>query len=80
MNSGLEALRWLAFLAVWRMAYEIANAPPRATVHYLIQKEPPEESLDARRQRWASKAARNFALAQTKSWQRWNEAMFEKAP
>jgi hypothetical protein len=80
MNSELEALRWLAFLALWRMTYDLAQAPREPEVHYLIQREPPEESLDARRQSWAGKAARNFALAQTKSWQRWNAAMFEKAP
>jgi len=78
MNSGLEPLRWIVFLALWRMTYEMANAPRDPDVHYLIQRDPPEERLDALRQDWGNKAARNFALAQHKNWQRWNEAMFEK--
>ncbi len=78
MNNGLEPLRWIVFLALWRMTYEVANAPRETPIHYLIQLDTPKESLDALRQAWGMKAARNFALAQHKNWQRWNEAMFEK--
>jgi hypothetical protein len=78
MNSGLEPVRWIVFLTLWRMTFEMANAPSEPAVHYLIQRDPPGEKLDALRQAWGNKAARNFALAQHKNWQRWNEAMFEK--
>lgn len=78
MNSSLEPVRWIVFLALWRMTYEVANAPPKPTVHYLIQREYPDEAPLQLQNEWADKAVRRYTLAQRKKWQRWQEAMFEK--
>lgn len=37
---------------------------------------PPD--ITPRQKEWAEKAAKNYAQAQEKKWQRWNEAMFEQ--
>lgn len=81
MNSWMESLRWLVFLALWRMSYETANvnnaraSPPS----FLVQKDPGEEVGNSRQQEWADKAVSRYAAAQDKKWRRWNEAMFERS-
>jgi len=79
MNSGLESVRWIVFLSLWRMTYETANAPPKPAVHYLIQRNPPEEAPLLRQSEWANKAIQSYTAAQEKKWQRWKEALFERA-
>ena len=79
MNSGLEPVRWIVFLALWRMTYETANAPPKPEVHYLIQRSLPEEAPLPRQSEWANKAIQSYTAAQEKKWQRWKEALFERA-
>jgi hypothetical protein len=81
MNSWLAPTRWLIFLALWRMSYETANvnssnAPVKS---YLVQRNPPEEADNPIQREWAKKAVSQYAAAQEKKWQRWNEAMFERS-
>ncbi|MDD5703461.1 MAG: hypothetical protein PHU23_15610 [Dehalococcoidales bacterium] len=78
MNSGLEPVRWIVFLALWRMTYETANAPPKPEVHYLIQRRLTEEAPFPRQTEWANKAIQSYTAAQAKKWQRWQEALFER--
>ena len=80
MNSWLDPVRWLLFLALWRMSYETANVNrPNASVKsYLVQRNSPEEADNPIQREWAKKAVSQYAAAQEKKWQRWNEAMFER--
>ena len=80
MNSWMESLQWLVFLALWRMSYETANVNnPRASpASYLVQKDTSEETSNPQQKEWADKAVSRYAAAQEKKWRRWNEAMFEK--
>jgi hypothetical protein len=78
MNSGLEPVRWIVFLALWRMTYETANAPPKPAVQYLIQSSLAEEAPLPRQSEWTDKAIQSYAFAQGKKWQRWKEALFER--
>ena len=81
MNSWLAPVYGLLFLALWRMAYEAANA---GTSRPLIQASPRQENYQPEAQtpiqkEWAEKATKRYAEAQEKKWQRWNESMFERS-
>ena len=80
MNSWFLQLRWLLFLALWRMSYETANANRHITVEksYLIESNDLEEARNPREKEWTERAVKKYADAQEKKWQRWNEAMFER--
>jgi len=82
MNSWLDPVRWLLFLALWRMSYDTANirSPTASMASCLIQREadPASEAATPPEQEWADKAIRKYAAVQDKKWQRWNEAMFER--
>lgn len=79
MNSLLEPIQWLLFLALWRMSYETANirSPAPPVKSFLVQKDSKQENLVSAEKEWADKAVRRYADAQERKWQRWNEAMFE---
>jgi len=81
MNSWVDSLQWLVFLALWRMSYETANInkPPDSVKSFLIEKTPPTEAVNPREKEWTEKAVKKYAEAQGKKWQRWNEAMFERS-
>ncbi len=81
MNSWMESLQWLVFLALWRMSYETANINKARTSppSYLVQKNHGEESGNPQQQEWANKAVSRYAAAQEKKWRNWNEAMFERS-
>ena len=81
MNSWLDPVRWVLFMALWRMSYETANINNHKTAEksYLVQGNPPEEAANPREKEWTDKALKGYADAQKKKWQRWNEAMFERS-
>ena len=81
MNSWFAPIRWLVFLALWRMSYETANVNRHSMTEksFLIERSPPEETRNPREKEWAEKAVKKYADAQEKKWQRWNEAMFERS-
>jgi len=81
MNSWLAPTQWLLFLALWRMSYETANVNTSNTPikSYLVQRNSPEEADNPIQREWAKKAVSQYAAAQEKKWQRWNEAMFERS-
>jgi len=80
MNSSLAPVQYMVFLALFRMSYEITSIRKQspAQISYLIQRDTPDEPINARQKEWADKAIQKYAAAQDKKWQRWNEAMFEK--
>ena len=79
MNSLLAPTRWILFLALWRMSYEVANicgsTPPVKS--FLVESDTKPENPVSVEKEWAEKAVKRYADAQGKKWQRWNEAMFE---
>ena len=81
MNDPLAPIRWLVFLALWRMSYEAANINRTSGTgtSYLIQRDPPQEIAGPRQKEWTEKAIKGYAAAQEKKWRRWNEAMFERS-
>ena len=81
MNSWLAPTQWLIFLALWRMSYETANVNSfdASVKSYLVQRNPTDETDNPIQREWAKKAVSQYAAAQEKKWQRWNEAMFERS-
>ena len=81
MNSWLAPVYGLLFLALWRMAYEAANAGtshPSFQASLQSETNQPEAQIPLQKE-WAEKATKRYAEAQEKKWQRWNEAMFERS-
>ena len=81
MNSLFAPVQWLIFMMLWRMSYETANInSSKASVKsYLIERDSPEASVNPMEREWAEKSVSEYAAAQGKKWQRWNEAMFERS-
>ena len=81
MNDPLAPIRWLVFLALWRMSYEAANVTrnDKPSSSYLIERGSPEGIAGPRQKEWTEKAIKGYAAAQEKKWRRWNEAMFERS-
>jgi hypothetical protein len=79
MNDWLAPMRWLLFLALFRLSYEAANIPGSTSQvkSFLVEGSPPPEEISPVEKEWAEKAVKKYADAQEKKWRRWNEAMFE---
>ena len=76
MNSLLPAY-WILFLGLWRASYEVASIASSKTP-LAASTAPINEAASPLQKEWAMKAARRYAEAQDKKWQRWNNAMFER--
>ena len=74
-NSYLALLAIAAFL---RADYEIHRAP-ESLEQFRLSRLPTDETLTEQQKEWAEKAVRRYRASQEKKWQRWQEAMFEKA-
>ena len=74
----LYCLRVLMFIACLCMGYELSCPEPADTETTALSLQ--DVTAPTSKQRiWSDKAARAYAEAQERQWQRWNEAMFERS-
>ncbi len=71
--------------ALLRASYELSR--PNSSLseevavfaeNYPVKEVPKPGSITPQQKKWAKTAAKNYAQAQEKKWQRWNEAMFDR--
>ncbi len=75
----------MVMAALLRASYELSkpSSSPLEKVTllagtYPVKVSPKPGSITPQQREWAEKATKNYAQAQEKKWQHWNEAMFER--
>lgn len=76
-------LMLMVMAAMLRASYELSRSGSGLSEEAAVLadtcpvKEKIKPNITSQQREWAEKAAKNYAQAQEKKWQHWNEAMFE---